>query len=70
MTNMDQDAIMDNVSTKIKNSGIAMRKSLETNDLKAALKHAKAMLAELRTNQVTPRNYYNLCISLTRYASV
>ena len=59
---MDQDAIMDGITTKIKNAGIGMRKSLESADLKGALKFSKNMLTELRTSSITPRNYYNLCI--------
>ena len=67
----DQDSIMDSLSMKIKNAGMAMRKDLEKADLKGALKNAKSMLLELRSNLVTPRNYYNLCTLFTyRYAGV
>ena len=67
---MDQDVVMDEISNKIKNAGINMRKALETADLKKGLKFANALLMELKTGAVTPRNYYNLCITLNRHAGI
>ena len=67
---MDQDALIDDITNKIKNAGISMRQGLETADIKKALKYANTMLLELKTNSVSPRNYYNLCIHINRYASL
>jgi vacuolar protein sorting-associated protein 35 len=40
-----------------------MKKALDNNNLREALKHASTMLCELRTSLLSPRNYYNLCKS-------
>lgn len=37
-----------------------MKKSLDLNNLKDALKHSSTMLAELKTSLLSPRNYFNL----------
>jgi vacuolar protein sorting-associated protein 35 len=58
---MDQDVVMDDISNKIKNAGVNMRKALDTADIKKGLKYANAMLIELKTSSISPRNYYNLC---------
>jgi vacuolar protein sorting-associated protein 35 len=38
-----------------------MKKALDHNSLREALKHSSAMLCELRTSLLSPRNYFNLC---------
>lgn len=37
-----------------------MKKSLDHNSLREALKHSSAMLCELKTSLLSPRNYFNL----------
>jgi vacuolar protein sorting-associated protein 35 len=37
-----------------------MKKSLDTNNLRDALKHSSTMLSELKTSLLSPRNYFNL----------
>lgn len=39
-----------------------MKKSLDHNSLREALKHSSAMLCELKTSLLSPRNYFTLCI--------
>jgi hypothetical protein len=41
-----------------------MRRALDKNQLEEALKHAAKMLNELRTNSLSPKNYYELCMCL------
>ena len=38
-----------------------MKKSLDSNNLRDALKYSSTMLAELKTSKLSPRNYFNLC---------
>lgn len=38
-----------------------MKKSLDAGNLREALKFSSTMLAEMKTSQLTPRNYFNLC---------
>jgi vacuolar protein sorting-associated protein 35 len=38
-----------------------MKKALDHNSLREALKHSSAMLCELKTSLLSPRNYFNLC---------
>ena len=38
-----------------------MKKSLDTNNLRDALKYSSTMLEELKTSRLSPRNYFNLC---------
>jgi vacuolar protein sorting-associated protein 35 len=38
-----------------------MKKALDHNNLREALKHSSAMLCELKTSLLSPRNYFNLC---------
>ncbi len=42
-----------------------MKKALDHNNLREALKHSSAMLCELKTSLLSPRNYFNLCKSFT-----
>jgi len=37
-----------------------MKKSLDTNNLRDALKYSSTMLEELKTSRLSPRNYFNL----------
>lgn len=43
-----------------------MKKALDHNSLREALKHSSAMLCELKTSLLSPRNYFNLCKSFTK----
>ena len=40
-----------------------MKKSLDQNNLRDALKFSSTMLGELKTSKLSPRNYFNLCKS-------
>jgi vacuolar protein sorting-associated protein 35 len=37
-----------------------MKKSLDANNLRDALKFSSTMLGELKTSKLSPRNYFNL----------
>lgn len=42
-----------------------MKKALDHNSLREALKHSSAMLCELKTSLLSPRNYFQLCKLIT-----
>jgi len=44
----------------VKEQAFYMKRAMDQNDLKEALKFAKDMLKELKTSSLTPRNYYDL----------
>ena len=47
--------------TVVKQQCFYMKKALDHNSLREALKHSSAMLCELKTSLLSPRNYFNLC---------
>jgi|1048.fasta_scaffold109794_2 hypothetical protein len=49
----------------VKQQGLYMRKSLDSDLLYDALKYAATMLSELKTTLLLPKYYYELCISHT-----
>ena len=57
----DQDKLLDDHIQIVKQQAFYMKKSLDLNNLKDALKHSSTMLAELKTSLLSPRNYFNLC---------
>ena len=48
---------------KIKEQSFHINSAIEKNNLRQCLKEAYTMLCELRTNQLSPKNYYNLYVS-------
>ena len=48
----------------IKEQSFHINSAIEKNNLRQCLKEAYTMLCELRTNELSPRNYYNLYISV------
>jgi vacuolar protein sorting-associated protein 35 len=63
----DQDKLLDEAVTVVRQQSFYMKKALDMNSLREALKHASTMLCELRTSLLGPRNYYNLCKSIIPY---
>ena len=56
--------ILDDHITVVRQQAFFMKKSLDTNNLRDALKYSSTMLEELKTSKLSPRNYYNLCKDL------
>jgi vacuolar protein sorting-associated protein 35 len=56
----DQTALLEAATKKVKEQAFYMKRSMDQSDLKQALHFAKEMLKELRTQDLTPRNYYEL----------
>ena len=44
----------------VRQQAFYMKRALDQNSLRDALKHSSAMLCELRTSLLSPRNYFNL----------
>ncbi|GAA5797062.1 vacuolar protein sorting-associated protein 35 [Helicostylum pulchrum] len=60
----DQAKLLDEVLNIVKVQAHLMKKCLENNKLMDGLKHCSNMLAELRTSALTPKNYYELYMSI------
>eukprot|EP01061_Rhynchopus_euleeides_P018108 TRINITY_DN29947_c0_g1_i1.p1 TRINITY_DN29947_c0_g1~~TRINITY_DN29947_c0_g1_i1.p1 ORF type:complete len:794 (+),score=426.61 TRINITY_DN29947_c0_g1_i1:72-2453(+) len=52
-------------NTVVRQHAGSMRRALEGRHLQEVLKHASLMLAELRTSQLSPQNYYELYVLVT-----
>lgn len=65
MTQMeDQEKQLEIALASVQKQGVHMKMCLDKNKLMEALKHASAMLAELRTSLLSPKSYYELCTVL------
>ncbi len=58
----DQEKFLDEHMTVVRQQAFYMKKALDHNSLREALKHSSAMLCELKTSLLSPRNYFNLCM--------
>ncbi|KAJ3300681.1 Vacuolar protein sorting-associated protein 35 [Borealophlyctis nickersoniae] len=60
----DQGKILEEALSVVKVQAFHMKRCLDNNKLMDALKHCSTMLAELRTSSLTPKNYYELYMSI------
>lgn len=60
----EQEKLLDDALGNVKVQAFQMKRCLDKAKLMDALKHASAMLAELRTSLLSPKSYYELCILL------
>ena len=60
MTEVDQELQLDQGLKNIKAQSFHIHNTIEKNNLRQCLKETNAMLAELRTSALTPKNYYHL----------
>ncbi|RCH99197.1 Vacuolar protein sorting-associated protein 35 [Rhizopus azygosporus] len=60
----DQAKLLDEILNVCKVQAHQMKKCLENNRLMDGLKHCSTMLGELRTSSLTPKNYYELYMSI------
>ena len=56
----DQERALDKGLKKVKAQSFHIRTSIEKNNLRQCLKETHTMLAELRNEDLSPRNYYHL----------
>ena len=60
----DQNILLDNALQSVKSSSLKMKNSIEKNDMRQTLKNASELLSELKTSLLTPKNYYQLYITI------
>lgn len=65
MADEDQDRILEDHIQVVREQAFQMKKSLDQNNLRDALKFSSTMLGEMKTSKLSPRNYFNLCKSTT-----
>ncbi|KAJ3000722.1 Vacuolar protein sorting-associated protein 35 [Globomyces sp. JEL0801] len=58
----DQPKLLDDALAVVKLHAFHMKKSIDSNQLYDALKHASTMLQELKTSSLLPKYYYQLCM--------
>jgi len=56
----DQDRLLDEATAVAKEQAFYMKRAIENDNLREALKHASNMISELRTSLLSPKNYYEL----------
>ena len=64
MFEQDQNKFLENALQNVKNSSIKMKNSIDRNDMRTTLKNASEMISELKTNLLSPKNYYQLFTSI------
>jgi hypothetical protein len=66
MAEEDQERILEDHIQVVREQAFHMKKSLDQNNLRDALKFSSTMLGEMKTSRLSPRNYFNLCKSPTQ----
>ncbi|KAK9687129.1 Vacuolar protein sorting-associated protein 35 [Popillia japonica] len=61
----EQEKLLDEALGVVKAQAFQMKRCLDKYKLMDALKHASAMLAELRTSLLSPKSYYELYMAIT-----
>ena len=56
----EQEKLLEEAMRNVKQESFQMKRCMDKDRLMDALKHASTMLMELRTGNLTPKNYYEL----------
>eukprot|EP00929_Paragymnodinium_shiwhaense_P120636 TRINITY_DN92629_c0_g1_i1.p1 TRINITY_DN92629_c0_g1~~TRINITY_DN92629_c0_g1_i1.p1 ORF type:complete len:845 (+),score=209.16 TRINITY_DN92629_c0_g1_i1:78-2537(+) len=56
----DQERLLDEATSVVKEQAYFMKRGMDSDNLREALKHASNMICELRTGLLSPKNYYEL----------
>lgn len=56
----DQARLLDEASAVVKEQSFYMKRAIDNDNLREALKHASNLICELRTSLLSPKNYYQL----------
>lgn len=56
----DQEKLLDEASAVVKEQARYMKRAIDSDNLREALKHASNMICELRTSLLSPKTYYEL----------
>jgi vacuolar protein sorting-associated protein 35 len=60
-----QKSLLSEAKNVVNAEAYRMRRALDKNQLEEALKHSAKMLNQLRTSDLSPKNYYDLCMLYT-----
>ena len=60
----DQDKILEEAVSIVRNSASLMQRSLDASDMREALKHASSMIGEMKTSTMSPKTYYQLYMAV------
>ncbi|XP_067934568.1 vacuolar protein sorting-associated protein 35-like [Watersipora subatra] len=61
----DQDKLLEDAMNVVKTQSFQMKRCLDKQKLMESLKHASNMLSELRTSDLSPKNYYELYMAIS-----
>jgi len=64
MNSEEQERLLDEAVQHVKMESFQMKRDLDKNKVLEGLKHASDMIKELRTSSLTPKNYYELYMSI------
>lgn len=56
----DQDRLLDEATSVVKEQAYFMKRAIDNDNLREALKHSSNLICELRTSLLSPKNYYEL----------
>lgn len=56
----DQDRLLDEATAVVKEQAFYMKRAIDNDNLREALKHSSNLICELRTALLSPKNYYEL----------
>uniref|UniRef100_A0A7S1APQ6 Vacuolar protein sorting-associated protein 35 n=1 Tax=Noctiluca scintillans TaxID=2966 RepID=A0A7S1APQ6_NOCSC len=56
----DQDRLLDEATAVVKEQAFHMKRAIDSDNLRDALKHSSNMICELRTSLLSPKTYYEL----------
>jgi len=56
----DQERLLDEASAVVKEQAYYMKRAIDNDQLREAMKHASNLICELRTSLLSPKNYYEL----------
>ncbi|KAF5400990.1 Vacuolar protein sorting-associated protein 35 [Paragonimus heterotremus] len=65
MHSVDQERLLDEALTSVKQCAFQMERCLDKGNLSEAIDHANNMLREMRTSYLSPKSYYELYIVVT-----
>jgi len=61
----EQDKWLDDANENVKKQAFFMKRALDANNIRHALKCASGVIGELRTSKLSPRNYYEIYMNVT-----
>lgn len=61
----EQDKWLDEANENVKKQAFFMKRALDAGDIRQSIKCASEMISELRTSNLSPKNYYELYIAVT-----